>query len=267
MTGYGTAAGKVGKGRLYLEIKTINHRYCELACKMPPRMGGLENGLREYLQTRLQRGRIEIFLKELEPVFGKTTLALNIDLARSYQKAFQRLQKALHLKGKADFLSLTRLEPFVQAQEPTGNYLGYLPAIQRLAQQALTQVERMRKKEGDYLLRDQKKRLKSLQRFLNRIQARGKVNSQKRLHAENSNGIEKTDTTEELIRLQSHVRQYAQLLASRAPVGRKLDFLIQEMHREINTIGAKAADAQISRDIVESKSLLENLREQVQNIL
>lgn len=267
MTGYGTATGKVGKGRLYIEIKTINHRYCELAFKLPPRLGALESLLKGYLQTRLQRGRIEIFLKELEPLLGKGHLDLNIDLARSYQQAWQRFQKALHLPGKIDFLSLTRLDPFIQFKEPSGDYLLLWKPIQRLAERALTQVKRMRHREGAYLWRDQKKRLKSLHRFLDRIQLRGQTNLQKRIHVENNNGIEKTDITEELIRLQSHVRQYAKLLESKEPIGRKLDFLIQEMHREINTIGAKACDASISRDIVESKSLLENLREQVQNIL
>lgn len=267
MTGYGAAVGKIGKGRLYVEIKTINHRYCEIAFKLPPRLGALENLLKPTLQNRLQRGRIEFFLKELEPVLGKSSLELNVDLARSYQEAFRRFQKALHLSEKLDFLALTRLDPFIQLKEPTGDYLSFWTAIQELTRRALAQVEKMRRREGAYLWRDQKKRLKSLQRFLLRIGARGKTNLQKRLRVEESNGLEKTDITEEQIRLQSHVRQYARLLESKEPLGRKLDFLIQEMHREINTIGAKAADAKISADIVESKSLLENLREQVQNIL
>lgn len=196
MTGYGTAVGKVGKGRLYVEIKTINHRYCETNFKLPPRLGALENLLKVTLQTRLQRGRIEVFLRELEPLLGKNSLELNIDLARSYQKAFRRFQKALHLSEKLDFLALTRLDPFIQLKEPTGDYLATWPAIQQLTRQALAQVEKMRRREGTYLWRDQKKRLRSLGRFLSRIGARGKTNLQKRLKVETSNGLEKTDITE-----------------------------------------------------------------------
>jgi len=123
-------------------------------------------------------------------------------------------------------------------------------------------------------LKDQKKRLKKFSSLLEKITVRDRHNNHKRIKPDSfletngqNNFAGKTDITEELIRLKSHTKQYASLFHAREPVGRKLDFLIQEMHREMNTIGSKACDAEISKHIVECKSLLENLREQVQNIL
>jgi len=276
MTGYGTATGKVGRGRFYVEIKTVNHRYCEVAFKIPSRMGSLESPLRESLQSHLKRGRVEFFLKELEPIFGATGLILNVELAKQYQKALKRLQKTLKISGELDTISLLGMDHFVQARERAGSYVSHFREIQKLVYKALEQVKKMRYKEGGHLLKDQKKRLKSFSGFLSKIEVRGHANIKKHLNQskgqqvngnESNSILDKIDISEELTRLKSHTKQYAELMNSKGLVGRKLDFLIQEMHREINTIGAKAADAKISRYIVESKSLLENLREQVQNIL
>lgn len=268
MTGYGTAAGKVGRGRLYLEIKSVNHRYCEISLKLPPKMGALENPLREALQKAFQRGRIECFIKEVEPVLGPAELTLDIDLARGYQKALRRLRKELNIAGPADPIAAAGLDPFVRVREPEGNYLKNWKAVERLLARAVNAAQAMRRREGQYLLQDQKRRLKMLERHLVRMRSR----FLKRRHhgvtaVDNNNGPDKTDITEELTRLQSHVRQYAGLLGKGGVLGRRLDFLIQEMHREVNTIGAKASDAKISGGVVEVKSLLENLREQVQNIV
>lgn len=277
MTGYGTATGNVGEGRLYLELKTINHRYCDIMLRIPPRMGALEAKLKEMLQRRFDRGKVELFLREVEPIFGGAQLVVNVDLARQYQKSLRQLQASLGVVSKSDFLSLVGLSPFIQSKEKEGNYLKYWPAIGRLLDKAAVHVDKMRAAEGAHLLKDQKSRLKNMEKLLHHIEACAKENAKQRranLTAGAVNGnletglpADRMDITEELIRMKSHTRQYGALLAARDPVGRKLDFLIQEMHREVNTIGAKAADAEISSAVVEVKALLENLREQVQNIV
>lgn len=277
MTGYGVATGKVGRGFLYIELKTINHRYCDVVLRVPPRMNALEVKLREYLQGVLERGKADLFIKEVEPLFGSAALVLNVGLAKEYQEALRKLQKALHLRSDVDLLSRVGIDHFVQTREKEGSYLNYWGTIQRLLAQALKQVTAMRKQEGAHLLKDQKERLKSLQKQLREIEHRASRNAKARRNSNvgqvnHGNGnpsfpTDRMDITEEVIRLNSHTQQYWALLKSREPVGRKLDFLIQEMHREMNTVGAKAADAQISNCVVEGKSLLENLREQVQNIV
>lgn len=275
MTGYGAAAGKVGKGRLYVEIKTINHRYCDITFKIPLRMGSLEGPLKELLQARLQRGRVELFIRELDPVLGTPQLQLDLERAKQYQKIMRKLQKDLKLNGSFNWLSAVGLDHFVRSKEPEGDYLKYWRAIQGVTAKASEQLEKMRQKEGAFILRDQKKRLHLFQSFVTKIQQKNEKqkNDNKQNHGHPVTGLtangnaDKIDITEELVRLQSHARQYESLLAQKGAVGRKLDFLIQEMHREINTVGAKACDSTVSKYIVESKALLENLREQIQNVI
>ncbi len=277
MTGYGSAAGPVGRGRVILEVKTVNHRYCEIFFKIPPRFGFLEKDFRELLQSRLQRGKIEIFLKEVEPLAGEAELVLNVPLAKQYQKALQRLQKELGIPGKPNPLAWTSLDHFIHLRENGGDYTRYQKPIERILRKALAHVQTMRSKEGAFLKSDQTKRLRDFFKCVDRIKKVSRKDvAQRRLQQASTalfnnevsaSPFTKIDVTEEVIRLESHARQYRGLLKLKEPVGRKLDFLVQEMHREMNTIGAKAANAEISQTIVESKSLLENLREQVQNIL
>lgn len=276
MTGYGAATGKVGRGRVTIEVKTFNHRYCEVTLKIPPRFGSLEKNFREVLQPEFERGKVEVFLKEAEPIFGKAALVLNLPLAKQYQQALGKLQKALKIPGKPNPLAWTSLDHFIQAREREGDYTHYQRQIEQVLQKAIAQVQKMRSKEGQFLLRDQKKRLKDFMKCQHHIETINAKDMQKRrsessliaINNETPNShFTKADITEELTRLKSHTRQYAELLGKKEPIGRKLDFLIQEMHREMNTIGAKASNAKVSQYIVESKSLLENLREQVQNIL
>ena len=272
MTGYGTADGKIGRGRLYIEVKTINHRYCEVALKIPPRMGGLEAPIREYVQNALVRGRIEVFVREVQPLWGSAELVLDLELAKQYQQALKKLRAQLKIQGDVDPIALAGIDHFIRSKEPEGNYLSLWRPIYKLLQKAVKQVETMRLKEGNHLHKDQCARVKSLINHLEKIDRRAHSNSQTRkMEAVQgvANGIttDKMDITEELIRLKSHVKQYQDLLKSKGSTGRKLDFLIQEMHREINTVGSKAGDSEIAKSVVESKAILENLREQVQNLL
>lgn len=277
MTGYGSATGKVGRGRLYVELKTINHRYCDIILRIPPRMGALDASIRQLLQKHFVRGKGEIFLKEVEPVFGEAELVVNTSLAKQYNLAFRKIGRTLDLKSRADLLEVVGLAPFLETREKEGNYLTLWPAVRQLIGKGIRQLEQMRAKEGKHLLADQKKRLKALSETLDKIKRRVEKKSTERKKQlillreqngqENNILTDKMDVTEEVIRLKSHVDQYAGLLKRKEPAGRKLDFLIQEMHREVNTIGAKAADAPVSRYIVDAKALLENLREQVQNII
>lgn len=278
MTGYGTASGKVGRGRLFVEIKTVNHRYCEVFPKLPPKMTSVELKIRDLLQKVLVRGKVDCFVREIEPVFGASELRVNANLAIQYQKTLTTLQRALKSRGeRRDLLDLVGMDRFIQVREQEGDYAKFWRQIAVVVKKALDQAEKMRVREGGHLFRDQRKRVSQLERELCAIAKRSDKNSTVRKskaadqhvngNSEMARMVDKMDITEELTRLQSHVKQYAGLLAQKGEVGRKLDFLIQEMHREVNTIGAKGCDAAISAHIVEAKSLLENLREQVQNIL
>lgn len=286
MTGYGTAEGKVGKGRLFVEIKSINHRFNEINVKIPPRMGGLESHIRKSLISKFSRGKVDVFFKEKEPLFGGTNISLDTDLARHYKRMLTKMRKELGEEARGDLIQLIGLDRIIRVQEKEGSYERLWAQISKLVAKAVRGVIIMRGKEGEHIRMDQKRRLDRVQALTKKIRrqsdaalgrhfsrlrkkvqgAAGSQVDEQRLQAEVAYLGGRQDIAEELIRLQSHVKQYVGLLKHKDPVGRKLDFLLQEMGREINTIGAKGSDAKISQLVVDCKSELERLREQVQNI-
>ncbi len=286
MTGYGTATGPVGKGRLFIEVKSVNHRFCEINCKMPPKMGSLEPLIRKYLQASFTRGKVDVYVKEKEPLFGGVRLSVNTSLAKEYQRNFRKLAHELHLPKEADFLKYLSLERFINVEEHEGSYEKFWRQVEKLIVKATAHAVLMQKREGAHLLRDQRRCIDTLAKLVQKIHAEitrvlrgqeGKVRKklasshsgpmdEQRLQMEVSLLGSRQDISEELTRLESHIAQYRQIVDGEETVGRKLDFLLQEMNREINTIGSKAADVVISRLVVESKTMLEKLREQVQNV-
>jgi len=276
MTGFGQAEGKVGKGKLYVELKTINHRYGEMNFRIPPRMGSLEGRIRDFLKVKIQRGKCDLYIREVEPVFGEAVLNLDLELAQKYQKAVEVLRKKLKSPQTTDILALAGVDRFIRAYEPDGDYSRLWRDVEKLLQKAWQQIEKMRRTEGTFLLKDQKKRLQLLDSALGKIEKISHRNLRQKqeeavpdIMMNNQNPVSfnnKMDISEEVTRLRSHVEQYRDMLSSHEPIGRKIDFLIQEMHREVNTIGAKGQDAEIARFVVEVKAELEKLREQIQNV-
>lgn len=286
MTGYGTAEGNVGEGRLFLEVKSVNHRFCDINLKLPPKMSVLEPFIRKYLQDRFSRGKIDVFLKEKRPLFGGVKLSVDVGLARQYQKNFQKLAKSLGLPRDADFLGYVGLDKFVHLEETEGSYEKLWRQIEGLLKRAVARVRSMQEREGTNLMRQQRKCVDMMARLMARIRkeslralrenerklrrrlvgAQVRESDEQRLQVELALLGGKQDIAEELTRLESHIGQCRELLRVREPVGRRFDFLLQEMNREVNTIGSKAADAVISRLVVESKAQLERLREQIQNV-
>lgn len=286
MTGYGTAEGKVGQGVLFIEVKSVNHRFCEVNLKVPPKMGVLEPLVRRFLQDRFARGKLDVFIKEKRPLFGGIKLSIDVDLALQYQKSFRKLGKALKLPKDADFLKYVGMERFLRLEEKEGSYERLWRQIETLVRKASNHVILMQRREGNHLLKDQRRTVVSLTQQIRKMhrettrvlkqhekRVRKKVSSsragpldEQRLQMELVYIGSRQDISEELTRLESHVKQYTMLLKLNEPMGRKLDFLLQEMNREINTIGSKAADATISRLVVDCKAMLERLREQIQNV-
>lgn len=287
MTGYGTAEGKAGQGRLFVEIKSVNHRYNELIVKIPGRMTSIEHLIRKRIQEKFGRGKFDIFIKEKEPLFGGVEITIDTKLAKRYQLAIKNLKKELGLSGEVDFFHTVGLDRIIQIEERGGSYEKLWPQISKVIDSAIKHVFVMRLAEGKHIAADQKKRLalvagmvksmkKHSQRARNNNIARIKSRmngvlgdtpmEEQRLQLEAAYLGGRQDISEELVRLESHLNQYRGLLSGRDAIGRKLDFLLQEMNREINTIGSKASDSDISKIVVECKAELERLREQVQNV-
>ena len=279
MTGYGAAEGAVGQGRLFIEIRAVNHRYSEIFLKIPPKLNVIDPKLRKEIQAVIQRGKTEVFIKECAPVAPVPKATVNIALARVYARCLHDLERALGVKPK-DLLDMVDLRELIRLEEEPVRYERYWQHIRGTCAKALAQLERMRVTEGRHIELDQRRRLKHLEQLNQAVRKRSAANAKTTLAAANVGGsggatengrsgsaaINRSDITEELVRFESHCTQYRQFLASREPVGRQLDFLLQERHREVTTMASKAGDAAIAQAVVTMKSELEKLREQAQNI-
>lgn len=286
MTGYGRGEAPFGDRRIAVEIRSVNHRFCELSIRTPRLLQGLEGRLRERLQARLSRGKINVAIT-IDGQEGETgQLRINERAAESYVRALRELRDRLSLSGDIELASLLTLPDVLTWEQPAASdddcWHQVLPALDL----ALDDIVGMKRREGDNLARDLVHRLElieeSLARVLlqvpqmisasrERLQARlAEISAdleynRQRLEAEIALFVDRTDCTEEATRLRSHLEQFHDLITSPEPAGRKLNFLLQEMNREANTVGSKAQDVSIARDVILIKEEIEKIREQVQN--
>lgn len=287
MTGFGrgeaTGAGK----RFTVELKGVNHRFNEVVLRMPRSMATLEDRIRRQIQNSVARGRVDGYFT-LENYGNKTPIVkVDKDLAVSYYKAMKGLQSDLGISGEIEVKELLKLPDVLSVQEETEDAETCWPFWESALTRALTGMMEMRQVEGARLQEDLFKRIERIAGATEEIKQRtpelvnhyrerltlrlqewidGNIMDQSRLEAEVILFAEKSSITEELVRLNSHLVQAGTCLRAGEPVGRKLDFLLQEMHREINTIAAKAGDLLVGQQVINVKSELEKIREQVQNI-
>lgn len=285
MTGYGVAEGKVGKGIVFVEIRSVNNRFLDINCKLPYRMNPVESKIKKTIQNSTIRGKVDVFVKEKKEIEDSFVLQLNLDLAKQYKKCIEELEKAVGIKTSSHLLEIVDLKELIVFREKHIAFDGLWREIEAVVKKAVSNFDAMRKMEGLALKRDQAGRLKALEKIVSSIgkkivgglaEYRGRMCKRMRsisptadenmIDNELAVVSEKADTTEEITRLKSHIAQYKSLINRSGAVGRQIDFLIQEMHREINTLGSKAGDSAISKLVVEAKSEIEKLREQVQNV-
>lgn len=287
MTGYGRREAGWPGGSVAVEIRSVNHRHCEILIRLPKGLSALEEGLKRIIQTRCQRGRIEATVSLFGRVDGEKHVSLDRALAKQYYVGLQELKASLRLSGQVDVALLAAFREILAVTEAPLDDRLLGQKISRLTSGALTDLDRMRNREGRTLAQDIRQRLRLIGRIAHAIAARAPDSvrehfermqvrvaqlsgtgslDQNRLAQELALYADRCDITEELTRLESHVAQFEAALAGREPVGRTLDFLLQEMGREVNTIGSKANDADIAGHVVRLKSEMEKIREQVQNI-
>ena len=287
MTGFGKRQAAWGGSTIVAEVRSVNHRYREVVTRLPKGLMGLEEELKGLVYQRCHRGRIDLSVVMTGDRETPKLLKVDLPVAKHYYRVLRELRQDLKLNGSIDvaFLASFR-EIFSVGESPIGE--GQTDkVIKRLVAGAVRDMEKMRHREGRTLLRDIRYRLGEVQRvhgliqrrlpqvvrgYFQRMKARveqlvGKEPfDESRLNQELAMFADRCDITEELTRLESHVSQFETMARGSEPVGRKLDFLLQEMGREVNTIGSKANDAEISNYVVQVKSELEKIREQVQNV-
>ncbi|MGG4395951.1 YicC family protein [Paenibacillus thiaminolyticus] len=289
MTGYGQSVRSAGGYKITIEAKSVNHRYCEIMLRMPREWTSCEEPLRRLVQQFVKRGRVDVFINREREGEAKTAVAINEQTVKAYMEAGRLLRDQYGVSGEMTVNDWLRLPDVFTIQEeqplPEEELLRELESGLAEAMDGLCQ---MRVMEGNHLAQDMKERLNRLESLHADISTRApfvvaeyRAKLQQRieqlLDAESSLdeykfGMEvalfadRSNIDEELTRLQSHFNQFRQLLDSTEPIGRKLDFLIQEMNREVNTIGSKANHLEIINHVVDMKAELEKIREQAANM-
>lgn len=285
MTGYGRAEGEVGGKKIFVEVRSTNGRFLDVRARLPQRYDPFEQKLKEHVQKSFTRGSIEVVVQFREDAASNPLPQVDRKRAKSLARSLKILQKELGLTGEVDLRLLLSfkewLGPSVSATDREWR------SFQKILSLSLKRLKTMRAREGSHLKKSIENRLKQFQAALSstakrvpvvleqyrqklasRVQELLKGNSvdPERLEQEVVFMAQRSDVTEEIDRLQSHIVQFKNSLRLSGPVGRKLEFLLQEMNREVNTLGSKASDATIAQTVVEMKSALEKMREQVANV-
>ena len=287
MTGYGRVQKAVDGFNILVEIKTVNHRFFEFSARVPRLYGYVEDKLKTFIQDSISRGKVDLFVTIEATEDPNAEVMLNERLAGSYIAALRELSSRFGLRDDVTVSGVARFADIFTVQKSPENEERVWNAVRTVAQEALQSMIQMREAEGARLGRDIAARAQTIRRLVERAETRSPATvdeyrarltarmkeiladaavDENRLLLEAALYADKVSVTEETVRLKSHLRQMETMLTGDAPVGRKLDFLMQEMNREANTIGSKAGDIEMAGIVVEIKAELEKIREQIQNI-
>ena len=286
MTGYGNSEFFLKNGdSVSVEVRSVNHRFLDISIKGPRWIISLENEIREKIKNYFSRGRFDIFVTHIK--VPSQSIILESQSINTLLKSLQKMQKELGIEGKIDLNLISQFKEFLKPLETEIISDKIKKNLMKTLSESLLNLRVMRIKEGKELHKDVENNLKNIIINIEKIQkffpkARKKMQERaesrilkffnkieidpKRLEQELIIAGEKGDISEELSRFHSHINQFQTTLSSKGPSGRKLDFLIQEMNREINTTAAKSIDSKLSKHAVDIKDFLEKIREQVQNI-
>ncbi len=287
MTGYGRAEGATATHLFTLEIQAFNHRFTDIRIRLPRALASLEHELHREIRGRVRRGRFDA--QVTEKAHGEIPRALRVDRGaiEQYVGTLRELKRDLGLQGDVTIEGLMGLRDLVNLESAEVDLAEADAVVRRLLHQALDQVESMRSKEGEHLAQDLQGCLTQIEAGMQTVEGRvpemvdayrtrlqervtallgAPLSDPDRLAQEAVLFADRSDISEECSRLKSHVQQFRTILHGDGPHGRRLEFLLQEMNREVNTIGMKGADVILSPIVVEMKADLERIREQVQNI-
>ena len=287
MTGYGRGEAARGGAKFTVEISTVNRKQAELSLYLPRELDALESRARDEINAKVSRGRIAARVQWTAKSGGRAQVEIDRNLAKEYAKEYRKLATDLKLGGEVSLDTILRAPGVLQTSEEELDVESLWTPLRTAVRAALKELLAMRAREGANLKKDLQKRIDALQKSVKAVKRQAPKTVRRHREALldrlNQSGLDlklddervlkevalfadRIDITEELTRLESHFGQFADYAKSKGPVGRTLDFLSQEMNREVNTIGSKANDPLISRLVVAMKSELEKFREQVQNV-
>lgn len=289
MTGFGRGEFSNDAFDVTLEIKSVNNRYCDIIIKMPKKLNIFEDRMKNKIKAKLSRGRIDVYVNLEEKAYDNYEVSANFEILDKYVKVYKEIQSRYGIKDEINLSMLSRVQEGIEVSYLERGEEDYWLAIEPAIDQAIDRIVTMRALEGDQLRGDILSKIANIRKTLSAIEVhaprivenyRAKTRErisdlllemnaeidEMRLANEIAIYADKTNINEEIVRIYSHLEQIDTILTSTEPVGRKLDFLVQELNREINTIGSKSPDIDISNLVIELKSDIEQIREQIQNI-
>ncbi|MDY0234412.1 MAG: YicC/YloC family endoribonuclease [Gudongella sp.] len=288
MTGYGKGEAENALFRLKVELKSVNHRYLDINIKLPRYLIYLEERIKKLIKDQLNRGKIDIFINLDFINQSSIDVKVDIPLANSFKSALDSLILELGIDDKVRLSNILQISDVIKTEKKDLDEDLTWGTLQLAVSEALAGITQMREYEGEQLKTDILLKLNEIELIMEKIKSRSplvveeyriKLNERIKYLMDDSNFIDydrlalevaiisdKSSIDEEIIRLGSHINQFREILNQESPVGRKLDFLIQEFNREINTIGSKSSDSILVNSVVDLKSEVEKIREQIQNI-
>ena len=287
MTGYGRTEAEIDGVQLTAELKSVNHRYAEFSIIAPKMYGFLDERIRNYLKNRIKRGKINVFIAVRDLREDSRQIEFDRELASMYVNAISEIASVYSLPGDLSAINVAKMHDIFSVKYNVIEEDWLFERVSHVLDIALKQFLDMRGREGDRLKEDMTARCETIRRLVKKIAERApkvlenNINRLKERISEFTEGVNYDDgrilteiavmsdklcITEELVRLDSHMEEFFNIIKSDEQVGRKLDFLLQEINREVNTIGSKSNDSEIALTVVETKTEIEKIREQVQNI-
>ncbi|UOQ85520.1 YicC/YloC family endoribonuclease [Gracilibacillus salinarum] len=288
MTGFGRQELQLAEMYIIAEVKTVNHRYLDIAFQMPKFLVPIEDQLKKIIQQRVNRGKVSVTIDVSGVGTSSKKIITNWDLVEQYIKQFQQIKQTYQLDGEVTLDMLGQFPDIFEVEQREESKTDTDMKVLLTLEKAVENLHAMRLKEGTELGKDLQLRTEIIQNKIKQLGERRKIviieyqerikeriNSylentsvydESRLFQEIALLAEKGDITEELTRIHSHIMQFQQLLKETEPIGRRLDFIVQELNRELNTIGSKSNDTWISEQIVSLKSESEKMKEQIQNV-
>jgi len=287
MTGYGCAKGESGKIGISIELRSVNNRFLDCSIRIPRVYTVVEDALKSLVQKHISRGKVDVYVTLDTSNADDVIIEVNQPVAASYMKALEELSELYDVKNDVTALSLSRFQDVLRIEKAEADTDELSADLCSVLEEALCGYDKMRLVEGEKLYNDISSRLDEIERLTAMAKERSPVTvkayrdkltarmrevlqnteiDENRILMEAAIFADKVAVNEEIVRLRSHVSQLRDMLLSDEPVGRKLDFLIQELNREANTLGSKGNDSEMARIVIDLKAEIEKIREQVQNV-
>lgn len=287
MTGYGSAKGSVEGQEITVELKSVNNRYLDCSVRLPRNFLLAEDTVKQAVSAGVSRGKVDVFVSAQASQDSGTVVSVNEELARGYRDAVARIAETLGLEIGLNAFSLARFPDVLTVERRELDKDKAAAALSEITAKAVEEFNAMREREGERLRRDMLGKLETIEglvsvveerspqtvkEYRERLEARlrdilaDRSLDEQRVITEAAIFADRTAVDEETVRLRSHIAQFRTMLEEGSPIGRKMDFLVQEFNRESNTIGSKCSDASLAKVVVDLKSEIEKIREQLQNV-